>query len=67
LSEKLDDLFKILSYQNNDNVRVQYPSLNKDVDDPEEKPGYVELGGEKGAFKPEERQKKLKTIWRPWH
>lgn len=66
LAEKLGDLFNLLFYQDDDNIRVRYPALRQE-DDPEEKPGYVELGNEKGTFKPDRRQEKLKAVWRPWH
>lgn len=66
LIEKLRDLIKLLSYQSNESIRVRYPALRKE-DDPEKKPGYVELGGDDGALKPKGRQKNLQTIWRPWH
>lgn len=65
LRSKMKDLFQLLHYQQSDDIRVRYPALRKE-DDPENKPGYVELGKDKGPFSPQARRNKITSIWSPW-
>jgi CRISPR-associated protein (TIGR03986 family) len=65
LRTKLRNLFQLL-FVPETSPKVRYPSLRKE-DDPEKLPGYVELGDQEEKFAPQDRQKKLKTPWSPWH
>ncbi len=58
--QKLENLFEVLCYVENSNIKVRYPALSK-ADDPEEKPGYMELKDKT------DREKELKIVWNFWH
>ena len=61
---KLGNLFELLYYNKDENIKVRYPKLKKE-DKGEKEDGYEELK-DKDEYKLKNRQNNLKKPWKEW-